>query len=672
MIALTISSCGKNAIPDPEEAMDAYVKDWKEVQFDSMYKQLSSHARETYDEEAFVDRYEKVYQDLGIENLAISYASLSKKEKKVAKKEKEFTLPVTLKMDSLAGEIKFDAQLSFTLFEPKDKKKDKQWRLNWEEGLIFPGMESGGKISVERDSARRGEILDRNQMPLAINDVAYEVGIVPEQMQNEEGEIDETARLLSMSTDKVHEKLDEAWVEPNYFVPLKTIPNTAESTIAELKTLPGITLKEKTGRMYPSAEAVAHLTGYIGPITKEEMEEHPKGIYKDSDLIGKRGLEKLFEETLRGQEGVKIVVTTEVDGEKQTEVLAEKPVTDGEHVQLTIDVNLQEDIFQSYNGKAGTAAAVHPKTGEVLALVSSPAFNPNNFTYGISQANWDQLVDNPLEPFVNRFSATFAPGSVLKPVTAAVGLKNGTIKPDEGISINGLTWGKKGWGDVTVTRVSTTERPVTLEDALTKSDNIYFAMQAVKMGSDKYIKGMKDFGMEEKIPLKFPISTSHISNDGKLDEILLANTSYGQGQIEMSALHLAMTYTPFINEGDMLEPNLFEQDKKSKVWRKDLLSKEDADRINDDLAAVVAEGTGKAAKDDDLAISGKTGTAELKLSKGTRGKQNGWFVGYPTDNPDILIAMMMEQVENDGGSSYVAEKVKNILIKANKNTIDDD
>lgn len=672
MIVLVFSSCGKKAVPNPEDAVGAYVEDWKEMNFEAMYEQLSNQARETFDEEAFVDRYEKIYQDLAIEDISISYADLSKKEKTAVKKEKELTLPATIKMNSLAGEIEFESQLAFTLYEPEDKEKEKQWQLDWKENLIFPGMENDGKISVERESPRRGEILDRNQMPLAINDVAYEVGIVPEQMDNEAGEIEEAARLLSMSTDKVKEKLDEAWVEPNYFVPLKTIPNTAESTIAELKALPGVTMKEKTGRMYPSAEAVAHLTGHIGPITQEEMEEYPEGTYRESDLIGKRGLEKSFEEKLHGQEGVKIVITTEEDGEKQTEVLAEKPVKDGEHVQLTIDINLQEDIFQSYDGKAGTAAAIQPKTGEILALVSSPAFDPNDFTYGISQSRWDELVDDPMEPFINRFSATFAPGSVLKPITAAVGLKNGTIKPDEGIPINGLTWGKKGWGDVTVTRVSTTEKPVTLEDALKKSDNIYFAMQAVDMGSDKYIKGMKEFGLEEKLPVEFPISTSQISNDGKLDEILLANTSYGQGQIEMSSLHLAIAYTPFMNDGNMTKPNLLDTEKKSEIWKKDLLSKEDANRINDNLAAVVAEGTGKAAKDKDFAISGKTGTAELKASKDSKGHQNGWFVGYPTDDPDILVAMMMEKVENDGGSSYVAGKVKDILKEAKKNTSDGD
>src|SRR5699024_5067217 len=108
------------------------------------------------------------------------------------------------------------------------------------------------------------------------------------------------------------------------------------------------------------------------------------------------------------------------------------PVQHGEHVQVAIDVNIQEKIFNAYGEHSGTAAAIHPKTGEILALISSPAFDPNELTYGITQTNWDQLMEDEKQPFVNRFTATYAPGSVIKPITAAIGLNNGTIKPNEG------------------------------------------------------------------------------------------------------------------------------------------------------------------------------------------------------------------------------------------------
>src|SRR5699024_9637299 len=151
------------------------------------------------------------------------------------------------------------------------------------------------------------------------------------------------------------------------------------------------------------------------------------------------------EERLKGEKGLAIVVTSE---DKEDFVLAEKPVKHGETITLTIDANIQDKVFYSYDGEAGTAAAINPKTGETLALVSSPGFDPNDFLYGISQSKWDQLNDDPQAPLLNRFSATYAPGSSIKPITGAIGLAIGTIDQNEGIEINGLTWSNgNGWGD---------------------------------------------------------------------------------------------------------------------------------------------------------------------------------------------------------------------------------
>src|SRR5699024_2588766 len=421
---------------------------------------------------------------------------------------------------------------------------------------------------------------------------------------------------------------------------------------------PGVHLNETTGRTYPAAQAAAHLTGYVGPITNEEMEKYPNGTYKESDIIGKRGLELLYEDVLRGEAGVKVSVLQDKDGHQEETVIAETPVKNGETIQLTIDINAQEQIFESLEGNAGSAAAVHPGTGEVLALVSSPSYDPIQFVYGITQANWDELNDDPNKPFVNRFAATYAPGSVIKPVTGAIGLKNGTIKHGDGLTINGLTWGKEGWGGNKVTRVSTSSGPVDLRDALIRSDNIYFAMKAVEMGNKKYADGLTEFGFGEKMPFPLGISSSQISNSGTLDdEIQTANTSYGQAEVEVSTLHMALTYTPFLNKGNMVKPILLKDDKKGEIWKKDILSKDDAKEMQTYLREVVTQATAKAANDSKIPISGKTGTAELKLARDSGGHENGWFVGYPTEEKDVIIAMIVEKAEGIGSSGYAAQKV---------------
>src|SRR5699024_4718874 len=186
-------------------------------------------------------------------------------------------------------------------------------------------------------------------------DIAYEIGIVPKDFESEENEKEEIARLLGTSVEKIDEKLDEPWVKEDFFIPLKVIPRSAEDTFKQLTQIPAVSYTETSGRTYPAGDAAAHLTGYVGKITSEEMNKHKTTI-------------------------------------------AETPVKNGENVQLTIDINAQEKLFDSLEGNPGTAAAVDPKTGEVVAIVSSPGFNPNDFTYGITQANWDALMNDPLEP----------------------------------------------------------------------------------------------------------------------------------------------------------------------------------------------------------------------------------------------------------------------------------
>ena len=215
--------------------------------------------------------------------------------------------------------------------------------------------------------------------------------------------------------------------------------------------------------------------------------------------------------------------------------------------------------------------------------------------------------------------------------------------------------------------MSQTDQPVDLADALIRSDNIYFAMQAVEMGIDSFVSGFEAYGFGEEIPFTYPLTESTISSTGEIDnEVLLANTSYGQGEIEVSSLHLAVAYTPFLNNGDMIKPTLLIDDDTKQVWKEQLISSDDAKLIKDILSDVVMKGTASTAKRDELKISGKTGTAELKLSSDEAGEENGWFVGYPTDDEDILIAMMIEGVEDLGGSGYPAGKVADVLIEIKK------
>ncbi|WP_404454382.1 penicillin-binding transpeptidase domain-containing protein [Oceanobacillus kapialis] len=645
----------------PNERFDTYVNHWSEQEFSEAYDMVATESAEAYPTEEYVDRYTKLYEDLGISDLSISFTELGEEELETAMEEGTATIPFEVEMESIAGPIDFSYEATLV---QQGEEDEKNWYVQWDPGFIFPELKDGGEISIQTETPTRGEILDRNQMPLAINDTINEIGVIPGKLgSNPEQSKQELADLLGLSVESINESLNASWVEPDLFVPLKNVPSSEEELLSQLWEINGVAGREVTGRVYPAGEAAGQLVGYIGDITAEELEEQEPGVYTANDVIGKRGLESLYEEQLRGKKGTRIEVVKE---NQEPVVLAETPVQNGENITVTIDVNVQESIFNSFEEDAGTASAINPKTGETIALVSSPSFDPNQILYGTDPNLWENLQSNEQQPLLNRFSATFAPGSALKPITSAIGLKNGSIDPNEGLEIDGLTWSNgQGWGEYAVTRVSESNGPVDLQDALVRSDNIYFAMQAVNMGSEAYVKGLKEFGFGEELPYPYPFTASSISSDGKLeDEVLLANSSYGQGELEMSSLHLATAYTTFLNEGNMLKPTLLASEETGQVWKENLLNSEQADLMKDLLRDVAESGTpSRYTADSEVELSGKTGTAELKLTAEGSGEENGWFVGYPTQESeqDLLIAMMVQNVKEKGGSVYTTEKVVNVF-----------
>ncbi|SFD97188.1 penicillin-binding protein [Lentibacillus persicus] len=655
-----VSACSNDEIT-PQERFEKYVNHWNEQEFVKMYEMLTSQAAETYPTEDFVDRYQAIYNDLNISELTISYEKLSEDQMDTAMEKGTAKFPFTVEMDSIAGPITFDYEATLIKEETENEDTAENWFVKWDSGFIFPEIKNGGEISLDISEPKRGEILDRNRMPLAINDNVQEVGVVPEDLgENSEQTIEKISDSAGISTEEIDRLINQDWVQPNMFVPLTKLPPSAENAINQLTEIDGVAFRDATGRVYPLGKAAAHLTGYVSQVTAEDLEELDEEKYDADDMIGQRGLESLYEEKLKGEEGATITAVNE-DGDET--VIAEKEAQNGENIVTTIDADVQEAIYKAYDGDSGTAAAIDPKTGETLALVSSPSFTPDTFLYGISQSDYDTLQTDPQQPMLNRFSATFSPGSAIKPVTAAIGLNNGSIKPGEGMEIDGLTWSNgEGWGDYKVRRVSTSDGPVDVTDALVRSDNIYFARKAVEMGNEQFVNGFQEFGFGEDLPFEYPMTSSSVSTNGKIDdEVQLANTSYGQGQIEVSALHLALAYTPFLNEGNMLKPTILTDNEDSQVWKEGLITNDQATLIQDALRDVVEEGTASGAKDADFPISGKTGTAELKLADEENGEENGWFVGYPSEDQDILIAMMVEGTHDRGGSGYTVDKVTDIL-----------
>ncbi|MBW8348884.1 penicillin-binding transpeptidase domain-containing protein [Bacillus sp. IITD106] len=657
ILSSLLVACNKEKEPKPEDRFADYIKLWNEQKFDKMYEFLSTESKENIKKEDFVDRYKKIYGDLDIKNLKIQF---KKPEEETDKEATEVQFPFDVKMESLAGEIAFNHEAKFVKEEKEDKKTE--WLLNWDTSFIFPELGEGDKIAVPMTSPKRGSILDRNGIALAENGTARQIGLVPKDMEGQEDKsVKQVSEILGVSTEQIEKALGQSWVQPDSFVPIKTIPKDNMELREKVGQVPGVIGMDVEARVYPLGERAAHLTGNIAPVTAEDLEENKGKGYSASDMIGRRGLEKVFEDRLRGEPGVKIVIQKE-DGSEV--VLAEKEVKDGEDVHLTIDSALQVTIFDQLAGKQGTATAINPVTGETLALVSSPSYDPNMLALGATNEEWNALEENPAKPMLNRFNSTFAPGSVLKPITAAIGLKEGTLNWDTTLPIKGLNWQKDAsWGKYKVTRVSDPGVPIDLEKALIYSDNIYFAQTTLEMGKDKFIAGLKNFGFDEDMTFAYPMHTSSI---GTIDsDIALADSSYGQGQIEMNVLHLASTFTIFTNNGNMIKPILLTDEKQGEVWKENLLSQEEVNHLGAALRKVVEDphGTARGARIDGYPLAGKTGTAEFaKAEQGKKGKENSWFVAYNPDHPDTLIALMLEA----DGTGNAVEKVKNIFTEIKK------
>ena len=425
------------------------------------------------------------------------------------------------------------------------------------------------------------------------------------------------------------------------------------------------TTNEDGVREYPYGEIAAHLVGYIRGISAEELQAHKGEGYTESSTIGKTGLELAFEDRLRGKNGTGIYI---VDANENTlKTIAETDVEDGEDIRTTIDIELQKEIFNEFDGDNGLSVAMNPKTGEVLAMVSTPSFDSNSFITGFTDEEWNTLSSDENTPMFARYESTWAPGSSFKPVTGAIGLTTNSFTADENFGTSGTSWqNNSSWGDYKVTTLTTYSGAANLRNALIYSDNIYFAKAAIKIGSDTLSKQLLNIGFDKSLDFPIGMSSSQFGENNEFSsEVQLADSGYGQGQVLVNPLHMASIYSAFVNDGNMIKPYI-EYGEKTEYLIEDAFTEEAAEEIRDDMIQVVenSNGTGHEAQIRGVTIAGKTGTAELKASKEEEGEELGWFnaiVISDEANEQLLTINMIENVENRGGSHYLLPKVKNII-----------
>ena len=657
----------ENAWKTPEELLVEYMDHIPKQEYEEMYAMLHIEASGNVSQEDFVTRNSAIYEGIEVQNIAVQI---------IAYDEEQMTVTYQTSFDTVAGTISFENKALFL-------KDEEGYQLVWDDSLIFPNLASTDKVRVSTTQAERGEILDRNGRVLAGKGTASSVGIVPGKLENKEEAIAKIAELLEIAPEVIEKKLSAKWVKDDSFVPIKIIPKVEKIELMKYKPdqkvlkenerhetlleIPGVMISDVEVREYPLGETAAHLVGYVQSVTAEDLEEHAGEGYTANSVIGKSGMEGLFEKELKGKNGCRVYIVNSEGKEK--EELAYILVQDGHNIKLTIDANLQSSLYEQFKEDKSCSIAMNPYSGEILALVSTPSYDNNDFIMGLSSEQWTALNEDEDKPMYNRFRQVWCPGSTFKPIIAAIGLQSGAINPTEDYGNVRLSWQKDAsWGSYYVTTLHAYE-PVILENALIYSDNIYFAKAALKIGSEEMESSLTGLGFNEELPFEIKMAESQFSNtDGIETEIQLADSGYGQGQILVNPLHMACIYSAFCNEGNIIKPYLvYQNEAEIEYWIPGAFSNETASRVLEGTKKVVNDstGTGYAAHRDDIVLAGKTGTAEIKASKeDTSGTELGWFAIYTAEKDiecPILIISMVEDVKGRGGSGYVVKKDSLVL-----------
>jgi len=640
-----------NKTEKPEQVLQDYFTKISEEKYEEAYEMLSESAKNKIAKDTFVKKNDSIYKGIDMTDLKTEITNVENNEK----------ITYNQKMNTSAGEISFTNEASVI-------KEDKKYKINWKNSLIYPYLNENDKIRVKTLKSERGNIYDRNNILLAGKGNISSIGLVPGKMsENKEEDIQKLSTILGVSVESINNKLGMSYVKDDTFVPIKNVAKTETQLKERALSISGVKITTESSRVYTLGKEASQLIGYVQSISAEELEENKGKGYNSNSVIGKAGIEKVYEEILRGKDGKEIYI--EDENGKKVKTVAKQEVENGKDVKLTIDANKQKQVYESLEENKGSYVAMDSKTGEIIALVSTPSYDSNDFVLGMSTDEWKSLNEDEKNPLLNRFTKAWSPGSTFKPVTGAIAITEGKINPKEDFGRSGLSWQKdSSWGSYMVTTLTPYNEPANMQNALIRSDNIYFAKVALKLGYNKFMEGLNKLGFNEDINFEIGTTKSTYDTDGKItDEVQLADSGYGQGQILVNPIHMASIYSAFVNNGNMIKPTIiYEEDKKVEYLKENAISQEAANTIKEDLIQVVESpnGTAHDAKIEGVKIGAKTGTAELKASKDEKGEVLGWFNAFTADESSenqLVVVSMIEDANSVGGSHYLFPKVTQLF-----------
>jgi penicillin-binding protein 2 len=551
------------------------------------------------------------------------------------------------------------------------------WYLQVLEGGYFLDASDKNRIRIRPVAAPRGILFDRNGVPLVDNRPTFTLSLIPRELprdeQGRDAVLGRVAALLRIPYAELAESV--ARVSLDSFLPVRVRRGLRLEDMAKVEEwkleLPGVIVEVEPQRTYPSSRFAAHLLGYVREANDEQLKQ---GRYRRGDMVGQSGLERLLDEFLRGRDGGERI---EVDAMgRPVRVVQQTEPNPGAQVVTTVDRRIQEAAEQAMEGRAGAAVVMDPRSGDVLAMVSTPAFEIDRFTGTIDRAAWLKVVQHPEHPLLNRtIQSQYAPGSVFKLVVTAAGLQEGTLTPLDRVQCSGeFQLGNRTFKDWKVDGHGT----VDLRRAIAHSCNIFFYQAGLKVGGTAMAKYARAFGFGQATGIdlageKFGLVPQARPKRGR-DQWQagdVVNLSIGQGPVLVTPLQVAKFMAAIANGGVLWKPRLvqrIERRERGIVWS-------DPGRVTghvelsplvwaylrQSLLAVVNEGTGVEARIPGLDIAGKTGTAQMIAnSRADRGQDHAWFAAFaPVRDPEVVVVVLVER--GGRGGQVAAPVVRKIL-----------
>lgn len=607
----------------PARVIRAFYKNVNNHKYEELYNLVETDMSK----EEFTNKMKSVYDGMEVSSAWVTI-SINLKNSDVV------NLKYVTNLNTVAGKLTFSNKSTLV-------KVNGKYKIKWDNSFLYPKLKNNQKIRVSTLKAKRGAIYDRNKNILAKDAKAYSIGIVAGKIKSDD-DLRAISKLLNITYKDIKAELAKPYVVDGTFVHLKNIDRKQQELKTALLKIPAVKIIDYDIREYPYNEKLSTLLGFV----------------QNDD--GKSGLELTFNSQLKGLNGCEIYVD---DDGINVDTILKKDRVNGKNIDLTIDVKLQELIYEKFKDVESATVAMNYTTGEILALVSTPSYETNKISLGISDNEWNEIVNNKKKPLFTRFLSKYTPGSTMKPIVAAIGLDTDSFTDIENFGKSVKTWQKdSSWKDFYVTTLEVYNGESNLEKALIHSDNVYFAKAALKIGKNLFKQELDRYGFNK--PLNFEQNTD-ISVYGNIDsEAKLAVSGFGQGEMEVNPIFMAKIYSAFANNGKAVTPYILQKEgnDQNTVNSVNLIKPLTANKIKNDLKKVIDEGTGKLAKIDGKNLYGKTGTAEIKMTKDDKsGEEIGWFNVF--DDNKLLIVNMVENAKKLNGSKFSVKNLREVFDK---------